>query len=81
MNLIDESVPFNTAATSTMDKYKALHLRVTEKVADFLDEKAGEGVTEEALIKRCDSLKNYWTKRMNKYKKSLKVSNLTSFYR
>ena len=57
-----------------MDKYKALHLRVTEKVADFLDEKASEGANEEALIKRCDGLKNYWTKRMNKYKKSLKVS-------
>ena len=64
-----------------MDKYKALHLRVTEKVADFLDEKASESATEEALIKRCDSLKNYWTKRMNKYKKSLKVSNLTIFFR
>ena len=64
-----------------MDKYKALHLRVTGKVADFLDEKASEGATEEALIKRCDSLKNYWTTRMNKYKRSLKVNNITHFYR
>ena len=62
-----------------MDKYQTLHLRVTEKVADFLDEKASGGATEEALIKRCDSLKNYWTTRMNKYKRSLKVSNCTIF--
>ena len=54
-------------------KYERLHDRVIAKVADILKEKIADG-DEAGCEKRVATLKKFWNKRLNAYKKDVKVS-------
>ena len=54
-------------------KYERLHDRVIAKVSDILMDKLEDG-DEEGCEKRVEALKKYWNKRLNVYKKDVKVS-------
>lgn len=56
-------------------KYQRLHDSVVEKIKGLLEEKlAGGEADEEGWCKnRVDTLKKYWTQRLNAYKKDVKV--------
>jgi len=52
--------------------YERLHDRITAKVADILINKLEDG-DEKGCERRVATLKTFWTKRLNAYKKDLRV--------
>ena len=56
-----------------MVKYERLHDRVIEKVSDILMDKLEDG-DEKGCENRVAALKKFWNKRLNVYKKDVKVS-------
>ena len=67
---------FFSAPADPVAHYERLHERVLEEVSQALQEKEERGATgdEEWCLKRAETLKNNWSRRLNVYSKSLKVS-------
>ena len=64
---------FTTEQERPLVKYERLHDRVIEKVSDILMDKLEDG-DEKGCENRVAALKKYWNKRLNAYKKDVKVS-------